>query len=154
MSLTPTDRVCLSLCVQRLSTATVPFTVISVAHNPCHEDFMVVCGLKASQDTPPHLQPSYSPPSPSLSPLLLTSLPFHASSPPLHCQECQLLVLNSSAQVTSRAVLHPSVDQDGYIVKVCLGNSVCRSRAITCSLRSSLRYRGHFSSIHSLWERQ
>ena len=28
-------------------------------------------------------------------------------------------MLNSSAQVTSRAVLHPSVDQDGYIVKVC-----------------------------------
>jgi E3 ubiquitin-protein ligase UBR4 len=77
MCLTCTDHTCVSPCVQRLSTATVPFTVISVAHNPCHEDFMVVCGLK----------------------------------------ECQLLVLNSSAQVTSRAVLHPSVDQDGYIVK-------------------------------------
>ena len=34
-------------------------------------------------------------------------------------QECQLLVLNSSAQVISRAVLHPSVEADGYIVKVC-----------------------------------
>ena len=42
--------ICPLFCLhtQRLSTATVPFTVISMAHNPCHEDFMVVCGLKAS----------------------------------------------------------------------------------------------------------
>ena len=35
-----------------------------------------------------------------------------------HVQECHLLVLNASGQVTSRVVLHPSVDSSGYIVKV------------------------------------
>ena len=100
---------CCVFSSQRLSTATVPFTVISVAHNPCHEDFMVVCGLKAS------------PPTPSLPHSLTHSLFFPPSLPPSPArplQECQLLVLNSSAQVTSRAVLHPSVEPDGYIVKV------------------------------------
>ena len=31
--------------------------------------------------------------------------------------ECQLLVINSSGQVTNRSLLHPSVDNVGYIVK-------------------------------------
>ena len=31
--------------------------------------------------------------------------------------ECQLLVINSSGQVTSRSLLHPSVGNVGYIVK-------------------------------------
>lgn len=31
--------------------------------------------------------------------------------------ECQLLVINSSGQVTSRSLLHPSVGSTGYIVK-------------------------------------
>ena len=31
--------------------------------------------------------------------------------------ECQLLVINSSGQVTSRSLLHPSVGGTGYIVK-------------------------------------
>ena len=31
--------------------------------------------------------------------------------------ECQLLVINSSGQVTSRSLLHPSVGNMGYIVK-------------------------------------
>ena len=33
-------------------------------------------------------------------------------------KEAQLLVVNASGQVTNRALLHPSVDTDGYIVKV------------------------------------
>ena len=74
---------------------------------------MVVCGLKVTQET----MPPYSLPHPPLSSSLF-SLSLSLSSSYLS-QECQLLVLNSSAQVTSRAVLHPSVDQDGYIVKVC-----------------------------------
>ena len=62
---------------QRLSTTSVPFTVISMCHNPCNEDYLVVCGLK----------------------------------------DCQLLVLNSSGHVTKRTVLHPSVGNNGYIIK-------------------------------------
>ncbi len=35
------------LCIlQRLATAPIPFTVLSVAGNPCNEDFLAVCGLK------------------------------------------------------------------------------------------------------------
>ena len=62
---------------QRLSTTSVPFTVLSMTHNPCNEDLLVVCGLT----------------------------------------ECQMLVINSSGQVTSRSLLHPSVGSTGYIVK-------------------------------------
>ncbi len=74
-----TDAACL-LSSQRLSTTSIPFTVLSMNHNPCYEDFLIVCGLK----------------------------------------EAQLLVINPSGQVTQRAMLHPSVDGDGYIVKVSL----------------------------------
>ena len=62
---------------QRLSTTSVPFTVLSMCHNPCNEDYLVVCGLK----------------------------------------DCQLLVLNPSGQVTKRTILHPSVGNNGYIIK-------------------------------------
>ena len=48
-----------------------------MCHNPCNEDYLVVCGLK----------------------------------------DCQLLVLNSSGQVTKRTILHPSVGNNGYIIK-------------------------------------
>ena len=32
--------------MQRLSTTSVPFTVLGMCHNPSNEDFLVVCGLK------------------------------------------------------------------------------------------------------------
>lgn len=34
------------LTLTRLATAQVPFTVLSIAGNPCNEDFLAVCGLK------------------------------------------------------------------------------------------------------------
>lgn len=34
------------LTLTRLSSAPIPFTVLSVTGNPCNEDFLVVCGLK------------------------------------------------------------------------------------------------------------
>lgn len=34
------------LTLTRLSSATVPFTVLSITGNPCNEDFLAVCGLK------------------------------------------------------------------------------------------------------------
>ena len=37
---------CCSLPLQRLSTTSVPFTVLSMCHNQANEDLMVVCGLK------------------------------------------------------------------------------------------------------------
>ncbi len=79
-SLPPSPPPSLSPAVQRLSTASVPFTVLSMCYNPSHEDFLIVCGLK----------------------------------------EAQLLVMNPSGQVVQRLLLHPSVDGDGYIVKVTL----------------------------------
>ena len=39
----------MSMCVvivQRLGSATLPFTVLSLAINPCAEDYLAVCGLK------------------------------------------------------------------------------------------------------------
>ena len=36
----------LSAAPQRLSTTSVPFTVLSMSHNPCNEEFMIICGLK------------------------------------------------------------------------------------------------------------
>ena len=35
--------------LQRLSTTSVPFTVLSMTHNPCNEDLLVVCGLTECQ---------------------------------------------------------------------------------------------------------
>ena len=32
--------------IQRLGSATLPFTVLSLAINPCAEDYLAVCGLK------------------------------------------------------------------------------------------------------------
>ena len=34
------------LTLTRLSSAPVPFTVLSITGNPCNEDFLAVCGLK------------------------------------------------------------------------------------------------------------
>ena len=34
------------LTLTRLATAQVPFTVLTIAGNPCNEDFLAVCGLK------------------------------------------------------------------------------------------------------------
>jgi len=34
---------------QRLSTTSVSFTVLSMSHNPCNEDLLVVCGLTECQ---------------------------------------------------------------------------------------------------------
>ena len=35
-----------SVIIQRLGSATLPFTVLSLAINPCAEDYLAVCGLK------------------------------------------------------------------------------------------------------------
>ena len=35
-----------NVILQRLATAPVPFTVLSVTGNPCNEDYLAVCGLK------------------------------------------------------------------------------------------------------------
>jgi len=40
---------CLCKCtvhVQRLSSAPIPFTVLSIAGSTCNEDYLAVCGLK------------------------------------------------------------------------------------------------------------
>lgn len=37
------------LTLTRLSSAPIPFTVLSVTGNPCNEDFLAVCGLKVRQ---------------------------------------------------------------------------------------------------------
>ena len=37
---------CYIFCSQRLSSAPVPFTVLSITGNPCNEDYLAVCGLK------------------------------------------------------------------------------------------------------------
>ena len=34
------------LTLTRLASAPVPFTVLSIASNPCNEDVLAVCGLK------------------------------------------------------------------------------------------------------------
>ena len=46
-----TYRVTLYICVcmmpvQRLSSAPIPFTVLSIAGSTCNEDYLAVCGLK------------------------------------------------------------------------------------------------------------
>ena len=35
-----------SVIIQRLGSATLPFTVLSLAIDPCAEDYLAVCGLK------------------------------------------------------------------------------------------------------------
>ena len=37
------------ISTQRLSSAPVPFTVLSITGNPCNEDFLAVCGLKVTK---------------------------------------------------------------------------------------------------------
>lgn len=39
------------LTLSRLSSAPIPFTVLSVTGNPCNEDFLAVCGLKVGVES-------------------------------------------------------------------------------------------------------
>ena len=76
-----------------MSTASVSFSVLSLASNPCNEDNVVACGAKVG----------------FLISYMLWSCLF---------QECQVLCFNSSGQVTDKLRIHTSLESNEYIVKV------------------------------------
>jgi len=90
------------LTLTRLSSVSIPFTVLSVTANPANEDFLSVCGLKV---------------------LIITKLLYFIHKMLIYFhnfllfQDCHILTFNTSGTVNEHIVLHPTLEVGNFLIR-------------------------------------